>query len=261
MDEQNIKYDRKPANSKAGLYGTLSLFVLVLTVILVYSVFWGPAKKFGDSLMPARVITVTAEGKATMTPDIAKFTFLVVTQGSNPQAVALSNNQQMNSAITYVKSNGIEDKDVKTIRYDLSPRYSYERSTGKSYIYGYELTQTVSVKVRDFNKVGKIIGGLPKYGINNISSVSFSVEDPEKYLAEARDKAFDKAKSKASEMAGRTGVQLGNILNFSESSSQPGPPPYYSEVLGKGGATAVAPLIQPGSQETSVVVSVTYEIK
>lgn len=264
MDYQSdLKHDPKMHEIKKGFYGVLTLFFLVFTLLLIYSMFWGPLKHLAESLMPSRVVTVTADAKATLVPDIAQFSFSVVTEGTDSQVVADQNNKIMNQAIDFVKSNGVALQDIKTIQYNLSPRYNYDRNTGKSYIYGYELDQMVSVKIRDFSKIGKLLGGLPSYGVNDVSSISFQVDDPEKYLVSARDQAFDKAQSKANEMATKLGVRLGDIINFVESSSGPGPLPY--ETIGKFGlggvAPSVAPAIQPGSQETTVTVSVTYEIR
>jgi len=102
---------------------------------------------------------------------------------------------------------------------------------------------------------------LPALGINQISSISFDIDEPEKYLSEARNQAFDKAKEKAKAIAEKNGVKLGQVINFYEYQSTP----YYQNVraLGMGGAEAVQPLpqIQPGSQEVTIQVSVTYEIK
>ena len=253
MNEQDI--------IRRNYYKVLSLFFAVLIVVIVYSAFWGPAKKFGESLAPSRVFTVSADGKVTVEPDIAKISFSVVSRGSNPEVVAETNNKKMNAAIDFIKSQGLDAKDVKTTQYNLNPVYVYDEKTRASYISGYELTQTVLVKIRDLNKVGKILGGLPDRGINQIGQISFEVDEPEKYLAEARNKAFEKAKEKARQMAQENGVDLGRVINFSE--YQGGPIPYY-ETLGRGGGDAVkatVPSIEPGTQEVTVQVSVTYEIK
>jgi len=236
-------------------------FLLFLVVVIIYSLFFGPAKKYGDSLMPAKTINVSAEGKVTVSPDIAKLSFSVVSEGANPKLLAENNNKKMNAAIDFVKSQGIEEKDIKTTEYNLSPRYEYNEDTKKTFISGYTLTQTVLVKVRDLNKVAEVLGGLPALGINQISSISFDIDEPEKYLGEARNQAFDKAKEKAEAMAEKNGVKLGRVINFYEYQSIP----YYQNVkaLGMGGAEAAPalPQIQPGSQEVTVQVSVTYEIK
>jgi len=245
---------------------TLIVFLLFLMIATVYSIFWGPAKKYVDSyansLYPAKTFSVSAEGKVTVSPDIAKFTFSVVSEGGDTKILTENNNKLMNAAVEFVKSSGVDEKDVKTTQYDLSPKYEYDEKTKKTSISGYTLTQTVLVKVRDLTKVAEIVGGLPALGINQIGSISFEVDDQEKFLAEARKQAFEKARAKALEVASQNGVSVRNIIGFWESGIQP----YYSassKTLGMGGAdiAAIAPQIQPGTQEITVQVSVTYEIK
>ena len=238
------------------------IFLGFLMLVIIYSLFFGPAKKYGDSLMPIKTTSVSAEGKVTVSPDIAKLSFSVVSEGANPKLLAENNNKKMNAAIDFVKSQGIEEKDIKTTEYNLVPRYEYDEKTRTSYITGYTLTQTVLVKVRDLNKVAEVLGGLPALGINQISSISFDIDEPEKYLGDARNQAFDKTKEKAEAMAEKNGVKLGRVINFYEYQ----PITYYGQTKmasGMGGAEAapVVPQIQPGSQEVTIQVSVTYEIK
>lgn len=239
------------------------VFFVFLMAAVVYSLFFGPAKKYSDSLMPAKTITVSAEGKVTVSPDIAKLSFSVVSEGIDPKTLADDNNKKMKLAIDFVKSQGIDEKDIKTTDYNLSPKYEYDEKTKKTFISGYTLTQTVLVKIRDLNKVADVLAGLPPLGINQISSVSFDINDPEKYLSDARNQAFDKVKEKAVAMAEKNGVNLGQVINFYEYQ----PITYYGQtkaVSGLGGGEAAAPVlpqIQAGSQEVTVQVSVVYEIK
>ncbi len=219
-----------------------------------------------NATIPSRTISVAAEGKTVVAPDIAQFSFSVVAEGKDPEMLAEENNKKMNSAIEYVKSQGVESKDIKTAGYNLSPKYNYDPKTGRSFINGYTISQTVFVKVRDFAIVGKLIGSLPTYGINDISSLSFDVEDPDKFLNQAREEAFAKARSKAEAMADQNGVRISRVINFYESSGgYPRPYPMY-EAYGKGGdmggpVALPAPSIEPGSQEVIVNVNVTYEIR
>jgi len=209
--------------------------------------------------MPAKTITVSAEGKVTVEPDIAKISFSVISDGMNPEQLADTNNKKMKAAIAFIKSQGIDDKDIKTIQYTLNPRYEYDPKTRRSYFSGYTLIQTVSIKVRDLNKVPRILGSLPGLGINQIGSISFEVDGPEKYLNEARNQAFDKAKEKAREMALKNGVNLVRVINFSE--YQTGEPLPYSQPLEEREMAKIAvPSIQPGTQEVTIRVNLTYEI-
>ncbi|NCN53101.1 SIMPL domain-containing protein [Candidatus Wolfebacteria bacterium] len=248
-------------NSKKYFWFLLNLVLLVVVLVGLSSVkaIWG----YKSSLYPAKTITVSAEGKSITAPDIASFSFSVVAEGNDPEKIAEDNNKKINEAITLVKQKGIEEKDIKTTGYNLSPRYEYDEVRRMSFISGYRLTQTVELKIRDFSKISEILGELPKIGINQIGSLTFNVDEPEQYRSEAREEALEKAREKAKEMAKQAGVRLGDVVSFNESGGQP---PIFYEKYGLGGvstdaAYAPSPSIEPGSQEINVTVSVTYEIK
>ena len=164
----------------------------------------------------------------------------------------------MNKVIEFVKSTGVEDKDIKTTGYNLYPRYDYVE--GRQIAAGYSLNQTVEVKIRDLKKVGEIITGAVSRGANQVSGVEFVVDDPDKSRAEARAQAFEKARAKAKDLAKLAKVRLGKVVTFSESFA--GEPPIIfarsAEVYGIGGA---APDTQAGSQEIEVNVNVVFEIR
>lgn len=250
-------------NFKNYFWLLLDVFLAVAVIGLLFFVF-PIAGKYKDSLYPTRSMTVSAEGKTLVSPDIATTSFSVVSRGLNPQELAQRNNELVSQAIDFVKSKGVEAKDIRTTGYNLQPNYEYDESRRTSFISGYTLTQTVTLKVRDLPKVGEILGGLPELGINQIGGVSFGVDEPEKYLAEAREEAFQTAREKAEAMAKAAGVKLGRVLNVSEYQGGPIYPYAYAEKggYGRGGDAALpAPTIEPGSEEITVSVSVNYELK
>ena len=220
-------------------------------------------KNWSSSLLPVRTIMVNGEGEVILKPNISVVSFSVVSEGKDINALQNDNNEKINQAIAFVKNQKVDEKDIKTSGYNLSPRYIYNPKTGQSSIDGYNLTQTVTVKIRDLNNVNKILGGLPGLGINQISGPNFSVDDLENYLSEARQKAFQNAREKAEEQASFNGVRLGRVVTFSEGSQGGYLMPMYAErSLGKGGVMdAVVPTIEPGSEEIKVTVNVTFEIK
>lgn len=245
-----------------------SFFWILINVILAVGVLFllvaGKAIwKYGKSIYPTRSIAVSAEGKVTVSPDIATLSFSVISEGADPEQLQADNTDRINAALEFVKSEGVEAKDIKTAGYNLSPRYEYNEETRKTVISGYVLTQSVAVKIRDLTKVGKIFGGLPSKGVNEISGLAFSVEDPDKFLNEARKEAFEKALAKAKLMARYNNARLGSVLTFNESGGGYPMPMYASaESFGKGGSggPVSVPTIEPGSQDVSVWVNVTYEI-
>ena len=247
----------KPVNLNQILKNAL-LVVVIVVIVLGGNL----ALKWSDSLYPSRTIVVSGDGKATVTPDIAKLSFSVVSEGPDPTVLQSDNSKKMTAAINFIKGKGIDVKDIKTTNYNLSPRYEYDEAKRQSFITGYTLTQTASVKVRDLGKVAEILGGLSDLGVNDIGSVSFEVEEPDKYLAEARVEAFNKDSEKARQMASLNGIRIKRVVNFSE--YQSGPISYRSlELASKGGGDTMLPVppIEPGTEEITIQVSVTYEIE
>ncbi len=233
-----------------------------LVVLIIVGFTWAKVLRNQVDTFSGRTITVSADGKTVVVPDIAKFSFSVVSEGTDPRALKNENAEKINTALAFIKKQGLDDKDIKTVAYDLSPRYDYDRFTGRSTIFGYTLTQTIQLKIRDFEKIGTILAELPKEGINQISSLVFDLDDPDTAMAAARAEAFAKARVKAELMASENQVGLGKVITFSENSGG-FPIPFLREAsFGKADVAApVVPQIQPGSQEVNVSVSVTYAIR
>lgn len=236
-----------------------------------------------------RSFSVSAEGKAAVVPDVAEFTFEVISEGGKNLADSQTKNtKKTNDAISFVKSKGVEAKDIKTGSYNVEPRYQYFNCNGglvvdsvaknpgmpgesgpscpPPEIVGYTVRQVVSVKVRQFDVVGDIFSGVVKNGANSVYQLSFTVDDPTMVENEARAQALTKAKEKANAMAKAGGFRLGQLLNISEG----GNGPYYDKRLyaaegsGMGGDGPVAPptpIIEPGSQEFQITMMLTYEIR
>jgi uncharacterized protein len=251
-----------------GLGVVLAIFVFAFSYLCY-------VKAYSQSSQPSsyRTFSVSGEGKITIIPDIAQFTFGVITEGNKDiAALQKDNTDKTNKAIDFLKAQGVEAKDIKTLNYSLSPRYesyscNYKIETGSqpcppSEIIGYTVNQTVSVKIRDFAKIGDAMSGVVENGANSVSSLSFSVDDQTAFENQARDKAIAQAREKASLVAKAGGFNLGKLLSIDE-----GYAPYYSS-YGKGGgdialeaSSSITPRIEAGSQEVTVNITLRYEIK
>jgi len=250
-------------------------YVLALFVILLIMVTMGAVSRWGSSLEPAREITVSAQGKTTATPDLAEVSFSVVSQGKDPNTLNADNNKAMSAVIAFVKSLNIASSDIATVNYDLEPNYSARvvypvneptiptpTTFNPNTIVGYTLTQTVEVKIRDFTNIAKLLSGLPSLGVNQVSGVMFTFDNPEKFLAIARADAITKAKAKAGEMAGEAGVSLGEVVNVQEYGNVPVYPMNYAAPAAMGISSAkITPTIEPGTQDITDQVTIIYELK
>jgi uncharacterized protein YggE len=215
----------------------------------------------GGSNSVYQTVSFTGEGKVKSTPDTARVDIGLVTEGADTITVQNENSKKMNAVIGFVKEQGIKDEDVKTSTYSLSPKYSYTK--GKSILVGYILNQMITVTIRDLEKVGKILDGSVSAGANEISSVSLFTDKPEELKNKAREDAVNQAKEKAKSASKTAGFRLGRLIGFSENFS--GEPRMYYEKMGMGGgassSVAPSPQIEPGSQDITVNITLTYLIK
>jgi uncharacterized protein len=218
-----------------------------------------------DDPSDSGTITVSGDGKAFATPDIAQLSVGMQT-GRQPTAAAAMENlkKTMDAVIAAVKAQGIEEKDIRSESFYLNPAYDY--STGRMIPRGFEATQSLSIKVRDLDKVSDVLGAATNAGANQAGNVVFTVDDPEAKRAEARQEAIEEAKKKAKMLADELGVSLGDIVSFSEGYGGYPVPMYYGrEALGVGGGDAdmaknQAVQLPVGEQQVDISVSITYEI-
>ncbi len=218
----------------------------------------------------ANTISVSGEGEAIGIPDIATFSF-----GASATDLAVNKAQEkvtttIDKALDFLSAQGIEDRDIKTTNYSIYPRYEYTQSlcvqgncppSGRRTLAGYEVTQTIGVKVRDTQKVGALLGGLGELGVSNVSGVSFSIDDEDVLIREARKEAIQDAREKAEALARDLGVRLGSVVSFSEG----GGIPYYAKAesfdSAMGNASPAAPSVPAGESTITSYVNITYEIR
>ncbi len=211
------------------------------------------------STMKNDYFSVTAEGKAYAKPDIAVVNIGYSTQGTNVSQVQTRANEIINSITQDLKNIGIEEKDIRTTTYNINPNYDYSGGTQK--ITGYSINVNIQVKARDLEKGNQVIDIASKNGANQIGGVSFEIDDMEKYRAEARKQAIEKAKQKAQEIAKETGITLGKIINVYENPIEPFPPIYRAAETAAGSPDEKSTELQSGQTEVNVSVTLGYETR
>lgn len=211
-------------------------------------------------------ITVTGEGESVAIPDIATFSFTISEKGTSVAGVQDGVARLTDATLTEVRALGIPEEDIKTTSYNIYPTYDY----GTCYqgpcpaptVTGYQVDNIMEVKVRDTEKVAAVLEALGKKGLWSISGPNFEVDDDEAIRTEARDKAIEQAKAKAKALAKQLGVRLVRVVSFYENSG--GYPMYDSyggDMMATENMSYKAPTLEPGEQETTVSVSITYEIR
>jgi uncharacterized protein YggE len=252
------------AKMKVWFWILLNVLIIALIIFVVGGALpW--ATQNAASLPSARTITVSAQGKTTATPDVAEISFSVVSQGANPQNLSTDNNTKMNAVMQFLDAQKIATSDIQTTGYDLSPNYQYFPATNRSTITSYTLTQTVTVKIHDLTNVATVLGGLAPLGVNEIGGVNFTFNDNDDIVAVARVDAMNKVEAKAKAMASQAGTSLGAVVSVNENSVVPYPSPVYNMASAGAGAMSapevVTPTIQPGSEDITDNVTITYALR
>lgn len=248
-----------------ALYGvtllTLCGSLLALTLVFSEHVAWNHPASQGAT------ITVTGEGKTTAIPDIATVTFTVDEVASTVPDAQKAVEAKITAAKASLKALNIDDKDIKTTSYTVNPRYETQGQiycitvpcpTPKTVITGYEVAETISVKVRKIDSAGAVIAAVGKANITQVSGPDFTVDDIDAVNTQAKSLAIQDARAKAQAIANSLNVDLGRIVGYSENGSTPYPMMARASYSGKGGAEDVS--LSTGQTDVDMTVSITYEI-
>lgn len=261
----NIFGDNGVRIALTGALSILALFLLAQTITT--------AAAFGRPGVPATdTVTVQGSGQATLPPDVARVSFTVENTATTVADAQTATTKQANAAIDYVKGQGIAEKDVKTLSYNISPQYSYPNPCVSGQlcpaynrspkVTGYQVSEMVQVTMRDLTKVGELLGGLGKLEVQNLNGPAFALDDSTAGYNAARADAIDKAKIQADLLAKQLGVHLGKIVNFSESSGNNNYPVYAMAMSSSfDSKSAPTPSVPIGENTYNASVSITYEIR
>jgi uncharacterized protein len=270
MDEKVVSHiieaTRHVRLMAATALGVLALFLLVGTVSE-----WKSISFIGSGVAASNTITVSGEGEAFAIPDTATFTFTVQQTAKDVATAQDAATKRNNEIIAYLKGAGIDEKDIQTTDYNVSPQYEWIQAKctdmgvcppGNQHITGFQVSQTTTVKVRDTKKAGDILAGVGTREVFQVSGLSFTIADDDAIKAQARDKAIAQAKTKADALAKSLGVTIVRIVGFSEDSAQPEPYRYgMGMAVDSVAMPKAAPEISVGQNKITSNVSISYEIR
>jgi uncharacterized protein YggE len=208
---------------------------------------------------PTPMLTANGEGTVMVVPDIAIVTTGVTTRGRTASEALAANSADLAKALATLKDAGVDDKDVGTSNFSISPVYEQppertDANTAPPKIVGYEVSNEVRVTIRDITKSGGILDKVVSAGANQVNGISFDVSDRKGPATAALKDAIADANRKAGIMADAAGVKLVRILSVA-SSEGGGPQPMYRMEL-----AASPPPVMPGQQSVTSSATVVWEI-
>lgn len=239
-----------------------NICLIVIAVCVAYLIFAG--KDISVDMTQSNLEhTISIDGKAEtfVKPDTAKVSFGVTSKNMSTDVATRSVNERMETLMNALAQNSVEEKDIKTISYEISPEYSYDE--GSQRFEGYRVSQRVEVIIRDLEKVSGVLGIVNSADLDNVSQLTFFVDDEEKIKMQLREEAIADAKKNAAQVAKDLGVQIESVVSFYDYGNDTATPePMYAmDKVGMGGEMASAPVIPEGENQFVSKVSVTYKIK
>ncbi|MGL6160359.1 SIMPL domain-containing protein [Microbulbifer sp.] len=204
------------------------------------------------------LLSVSSRAEASRAPDVADISAGVVTEDKDSNKALRQNAEQMDKLMAAIKQAGIADKDVQTSGISLSPRYQYHQNR-KPEITGYRASNTVNIKVRDIDRLGKVLDAMAAEGANQINGPSFEIGEPEAVYDEARRKALKQAQARAETYADALGMKVRRILSISENGSAGPPRPMMRMEMATAKADTATP-VAPGETTLSVNLDLMFEL-
>ena len=174
-------------------------------------------------------LVVTGHGEVSAKPDIARVSLGVDVRAATVALAMEQANNRMQSLISVLKANGIEDKDLQTSQFNVhfererrntpvleGPVSSQPKSPSQAGLY--RVHNSLKVTVRRLASLGLLLDSAFKAGANESWGIQWDIDDAKALEQDAKHLAIDDAKMQAAQMAKSAGVDLGNIVAIHESS-------------------------------------------
>ena len=257
-------------NIGAGVGVLIIIFLAVLSIKEIKSIAY-----VGKNEQIINTITVSGKAETFKKPDIATFSFSVTETAKVIADAQDASANKVDAALKALNTAGVDEKDIKTISYNINPHYEYQEGIctasypstcrpGKSVLTGYDVSQSIQVKVRDLSKAGSILGSIGALDIQDVNGLTFSVDAIDAVKDQVRAQAIADAQTKARVLAQQLGVTLVRVNGFYDSNDQGSPMPYNMggvETMSAKVASVAVPSLPAGEDKITSNVTITYEIR
>lgn len=175
--------------------------------------------------MPTRSICVTAQGEASVAPDLAVVSFAVTGDGKELAPTRDDVNYRSSTVLAKLRELGIAEGDLNAPDVGIHPQYDYRR--GQKLI-GYRVMREMTAKVRALDALGDVLDGVVGAGANEVHGAQMTASDPSLAEHAALEAAVAAARAKAEVLARAAGVTLGPVERIEEEpGSDVGPLPKF----------------------------------
>ena len=250
---------------------SIALALIILAIVILGVAISAFILKPWEST-PKETISVSAEGKTQVAPNIAKISATISTTNDDLDLARVQNEEKIDNAISAIKSVGVAEEDIKTQYLSGGPTYEIldiQDQSSSSFVpprppgqtKTNQISTTFEITVRDFDIADEVLAALTQNGATNLSGPRLTVDEDtiETAKSEARKDAVDNARKKASELAELSGKNLGDVVSINEGGGFRTPTPIFA--LSEADIAEKVNTIQPGQNDVSVTIQVDFELK
>ena len=189
---------------------------------------------------PGRRLVLSGTATRQAKPDFASVSIGVTNKAATTAAAIDATSVAATRILTAARAFGIEPRDLQTSYVSLEPAYRTVRDASggtERRPDGYTASNTVTIRLRQLDRLGEFLRGVVDGGANQIGGIEFELADPGKLEREALAAAVKDARTQADIIAQAAGVRLGRIEEIRTGERARSPRPSASEP-GTGGRGA-----------------------
>ncbi|MGD0415638.1 MAG: SIMPL domain-containing protein [Terriglobales bacterium] len=175
--------------------------VLVLSALSI-------AQSSTPSPLP-NTIFVGADGKFETAPDTALIQFNISAQADSAKEAYDQAAKQAEATRQVLRANGIDPKSAEIGFFSVNPQYDWKNPKHK--LIGYQVTTSVSLKLKDFSKIGPVTQQLADASVGESQSLSYTLDSTEDAKSKAVADAYRRAHASAQSLANASGRTLGEL--------------------------------------------------
>ena len=233
--------------------------VVALLIVAIFAITNQPAAQITLGGSDQTGLSVNGTGSVSVTPDVARLELGVEVTARTVAQARSSAAETMAEIMASLEANGVDEADAQTRYFNIYPQYNYKNESAPE-ITGFTVNNQLTVTVREIDTASDVLDDAIAAGGDavRVNGITFTVDDPEQFLDEAREKAVANAREHADTLASAAGVSVGGVRSISESGGgyYPPEPRFALDAAASGGSTPIA----PGEQELTISVFVVFDI-
>ena len=153
-------------------------------------------------------VYVGADGKFEAVPDTAQIQMAVAVQDDSPQSAYQRASKDVDQVRQILRANGLDTKLATIGFFSVQPMYEWKP---KQRVVGYRVTTDVTLKLKDFSKIGPITQQLAEANVSETQTLNYTLENMDDAKNRAVEDAYRRARNSAETVARASGRSLGEL--------------------------------------------------